>query len=293
MFRADGDGERQSDRRPERIAPADPVPKPEDAIRRDAEFGDLVEPRRNSGEMPRDGGFAESVDDARAGARGVGHRLLRRERLGGDDKQRACEIERGERLREIGAIDIGDEMRAWSFAAIGRERAAGHRGTQVRAADADIDDVGETLALRGLCRARADGARKVQHLLALAFDLTPYVDAADADGLAGEIAQRHVHGGPALRVVDGFTGKQCVTPRLDMARACERNEQLDGLARNLVPREVEEEAVDLDGEFLGAPGVAREEVAGAKRFESAGVGLQSGEGFVKAHVGWPRQVLIW
>ena len=38
---ADRDGERQADRRPDRIAPADPVPEAEDAVRPDAELGDL------------------------------------------------------------------------------------------------------------------------------------------------------------------------------------------------------------------------------------------------------------
>ena len=54
--RADRDGERQADRRPHRIAAADPVPEAEDAVGPDAELGDLLEvggdARRNGRRPP-------------------------------------------------------------------------------------------------------------------------------------------------------------------------------------------------------------------------------------------------
>ena len=65
MLGADGDGERQADARPDRIAPADPVPEAEDAARLDAEFGDLVEPGRDGGEVVDDRAFAQRVQRAR------------------------------------------------------------------------------------------------------------------------------------------------------------------------------------------------------------------------------------
>ncbi len=49
IVRADGDHQRQADRRPDRIAAADPVPEAEDAVRVDAEGGDLVERGRDRG----------------------------------------------------------------------------------------------------------------------------------------------------------------------------------------------------------------------------------------------------
>ena len=58
---ADGDDERQADRRPHGITPADPVPEAEDAIRSDAEFGDLVEPGGDGREMVRHGGLAQRI----------------------------------------------------------------------------------------------------------------------------------------------------------------------------------------------------------------------------------------
>ena len=48
---ADGDRERQADRRPDRVAAADPVPETEDAVGADAELGDLLEVGRDRGEM--------------------------------------------------------------------------------------------------------------------------------------------------------------------------------------------------------------------------------------------------
>ncbi len=116
--------ERETDRRVDGIAPADPVPEPERVLRVDAERGDLVERGRDGDEVVRDGVGARrlgSVDRARlreaspqpvAGEPRVGQGLQRRERLGCDDEQRRL----GSRSAVFCAASVGSMLemkRAW------------------------------------------------------------------------------------------------------------------------------------------------------------------------------------
>ncbi len=109
---SDCDRERQPDARPDRIAAADPIPEAEYPRRLDAELRDLVELRRDGGEMVADGGFANPLRDPGAGGRGVGHRLQSGEGLRGNDEQCPRRIEAAQRVANVRAIDVGDEMAA-------------------------------------------------------------------------------------------------------------------------------------------------------------------------------------
>ncbi len=108
----DRDRERQPDARPDRIAAADPIPEAEHARRLDAELRHLVELGRDGGEMVPDRRFADPLRDPGAGGRGVGHRLHRGEGLRRDDEQRARRIEPAQRVADVRAVDVGDEVAA-------------------------------------------------------------------------------------------------------------------------------------------------------------------------------------
>src|SRR5213075_401744 len=82
---ADRDRDRQADRRPERVAAADPIPEAERA--RDAEARGRLDVARRCDEMLFDPGPA-LADEPGTRRLGVRHRLLRRERLAGDDEER-------------------------------------------------------------------------------------------------------------------------------------------------------------------------------------------------------------
>src|ERR1700728_2697853 len=77
---------------------------------------------------------------------GIGHRLLRRKGLGSDEKQRFLRRDLFERLYDLGAVDIGNEMRFHPRYPIRPERFGNHDRTEIAAADADIDDVFDLLA---------------------------------------------------------------------------------------------------------------------------------------------------
>ena len=73
----------------------------------------------------------------------VGQRFLRRERLGTNDEQGFFGIELARGFDEIRAIDVGDEAEAQLALAVMTQRFVSHHRTEIRAADADIDDVAD------------------------------------------------------------------------------------------------------------------------------------------------------
>ncbi len=69
--------------------------------------------------------------------------------------KRPRRVERGQRVGDVGAIDIGDEMGAELGGSEGRQSAGGHGRAEVGAADADIDDIGEASPRAPQSRLRA------------------------------------------------------------------------------------------------------------------------------------------
>jgi hypothetical protein len=136
---ADGDHQAQPDRPPDRVAPADPILEREDAAAVDAEGGGAVERRGKRHELP--GRIAATHHPVARGA-GIGHRLGGGEGLRGDDDERCLGVQPVQGVVEMRAVDIRDEMAARPVD-IGGERLHRHRRAEVRAADADIDHVGD------------------------------------------------------------------------------------------------------------------------------------------------------
>ena len=88
--------DRQADGRPQGVAPADPVPEAEHVGGIDAEALDRRLVGRDGDEVAGHGPLVlELVEQPGAGAGGVGHRLLGREGLGGDDEEGALRARAG------------------------------------------------------------------------------------------------------------------------------------------------------------------------------------------------------
>ncbi|MCY1504752.1 hypothetical protein D9M68_389340 [compost metagenome] len=214
---ADGDHQRQADRGPDRVAAADPIPETEDAGLVDAEGGDLVERRRDGSEVVADGDLAELVGDEGAGGRGIGHRLDRREGLRGDDKERGFRIDELQRVGDVGAVDVGDKVKARAVME-GRESQRRHDRAKVGAADADVDDIGDLLAGGAFQRARADAVGKGAHGVEHAVDVGHHVLAVDEDRAVAAVAQRRVQHGTLLGDVDDVAAEHGVPLLLDLGR---------------------------------------------------------------------------
>ena len=145
LLRTDVDHQRQPDRRVDRVAPADPVPEPEHVGGVDPELGHPLGVGRHGDEVIADGVLAERVDQPTPRGAGVGQRLDRAERLGGDDEQRRRRIECLQRGVDVGAVDVRHEVGAQARMPEGGQRTRRHRRPEVGAADADVDDVGDAV----------------------------------------------------------------------------------------------------------------------------------------------------
>ena len=222
---SDGDRERQPDARPDRITAADPIPEAEHPRRLDAELRHLVELGRDGGEMVADSRLANALGDPGPGGRRVGHRLHRGEGLRRDDEQGARRIEPAQRVADVGAIDVGDEMAPQLRRREGRERPRSHCGPKVGSANADIDDVRHRLAQSAPHPALAHVGGEGQHLFARADHLRHDILAVDQHRLAGEIAQGGMQDGALLGDVDLLASEHGRALGLDSAGLGELDER--------------------------------------------------------------------
>ena len=118
-----------------------------------------------------------------AGRVGVGHRLQGGKGFGRNYKEGFRWIKILDRLREVGAIDIGNEPERQGSIAIVFERLVGHHRPQVGAPNADVDDVPNTLAGVAQQDATPDTVGKVGHLVQRGVDLWHHVFTVHGDRL--------------------------------------------------------------------------------------------------------------
>ncbi len=284
----DRDRQTQADRRPHRIAPADPVPEAEDAIRADAEGGDPLKMGGHGGEMVRDGGLAQGRRDPGPRGRRIGHGLLGGEGLGRDDEQGARRVERGQRVGNVRAVDVGDEMGAQLGRSEGRKGAGRHGRAEVGAADADIDHIGVKVAARAANGALAHVGREGGDFRPFGLDRRHDVFAVDPHRLAREIAQGRVEGGAILGVVDFLPGEQGLSPLFQPCGAGEIEQMAERGASQAVLGIIIEQIVEAGGEMLESLRVLGEEIDGAPGRDFDPMGLKGGEGGgdgVAIHVG--------
>jgi len=201
---------------------------------------------------------SHSARDPCARAVRVGHRLLRRERFRRDDEQRARRIEAAQRVGDIGAIDVGDEMAAQIGRRVRRQRPRRHRGSEIRAADADVDHIGHRLAQRAAHPALAHVAGEGQHPGALRGDVGHDVAPVDHHRLARQIAQGGVKHGAPLGRIDDRAGKHRVALGLHMRGARQTGQRGDRRRRHALARIVEQQIIENDGHRRESPGVGGE-----------------------------------
>ena len=144
---ADDAGQRQTDGRPQGVAPANPIPENKHIGRVDTELGYRGAVGRKRHEVPGHVlGRTGVVYKPPAGRIRVGHRLLGRERLGGDHEQGGLWIQRFQGLENMGAVDIGNKVNRHSRLCIRFQGFRDHHRPQVGSADTDIYDVGNPLS---------------------------------------------------------------------------------------------------------------------------------------------------
>jgi hypothetical protein len=106
---------------------------------------------------------------------GVCHFLECRKGFGRYDKQRFRRIEIAYRLREVRAIDIGNEPKGHISLAIVLECFMGHDRPEIGTANADVHDVANALAGVAFPRAGPHAVRELGHLVEHGMNLRNHV----------------------------------------------------------------------------------------------------------------------
>ncbi|MDV7400950.1 hypothetical protein RZS08_56560, partial [Arthrospira platensis SPKY1] len=115
---------------------------------------------------------------------------------------------------------------------VGLERLADHQGSEVRAADADIDDIGDHLAGMAAPRPAAHSLAEAAHLLEHGQDVRHDVVAVDHNGGTRAVAQSRVQDRPALGRVDLVASEHRVTAAFEVTCLCELDQERHGLGRH-------------------------------------------------------------
>ncbi len=259
---AEPEREHEPDRRPQRIAPADPVPEAEHVGRIDAEGAHRGLVGRDGDEMPGHRRLvAQPREEPVARRAGVDHGLEGGEGLRGDDEERCLRADPLEHRRQVIAVEIGDEMHRDVRPPIGLERF--HRGlrAEMRAADADIDDVPD----RGPGGAAPGAGVHALHEIAHPLELGPHrghdIAAGDRKGALGAVAQGDMKRRPPFGEIDRLAGEHAPPPALEIGGAGEREEPSPGLFVGAVLRIVEHEPVRRERISRRTARIGGEEIA--------------------------------
>ena len=262
LLRADRQHRREADRRIHRIAAADPVPELEHVGCIDAELGDLPGIGRNGDEVLGDrGGIASQlVHRPGAGRMGVGHRLQRGEGLRRDDEERVGGIQIGDGFGEVGAVHVRDEPEGQGTIAVVPQRLVGHDRPEIRPADADVDDVADSLAGVAGPGAASNPVAEIAHAIEHAMDVRDHIVPVDDDRRRCRRSQRHVQNRAILGDVDLVAAEHGVDPPTQIRFIRELAQQPHRLVGDAMLRVVEIDAGGFGRQPLAAAGIVLEQL---------------------------------
>ena len=266
---SDAQHDGKADGAPKRVASADPVPKLEHVCGIDAKIAYLFRVGRKRDEMFRDSRLVLGCFEKPFARRmSVGQRFLRRESFRRHDKKRRFRRKILQRFGDVGAVDIGNEMRVEPFLRVGFERLGHHDRTEIGAADTDVDKVGDRLARVTFPLSRADRVGECLHVLKHGVDFRHHVLAIDHDRAIGAVAQRNMEHGSVLGNVDLLSAEHFFCPAGDVAVDRQVAKQFQRLFGDAVLGKIKKEPLEFKREFLEAIRVLREEIAhlGVTRF---------------------------
>ena len=291
LRRADCQHDRQADRRPQRVAPAHPVPEFEHVCGIDAEIADTLGVGRDRDEMPGHRRLAQLGHQPCARAGGIGHGLLRGEGLGRDDEQRGRGVERGQGVGHVAAVDIGNETELKPLKLVGMQRGNGHDRAKVAAADADIDHGGDAPAggARPFAAAHrfGEGRHAGQHLVDCGHHVLP----VHPHRRIGPVAQRRVQYSAVLGGIDALAGKHSRGPAGHVRLGAEPAQQAHGLFGHPVLRIVQQQVAMPQAEARETVGLGGEQVAHVQSLDLAVVAGEGGPGGGLGNVGHEHGII--
>ena len=211
--------------------------------------------------MAGDVRFAGFAQKPGAGGAGVGDGFLGGKGFRRNHKQRGFGAHLIEHVAQLGAVHGGNKVHVQPRRAVGRERRTHHQRPQIRAADADIDHVGNHLAGIAQPLAAAHRAGEVAHLREHRAHFGHHVFAVHHYRRVRQIAQRGVQRGTVFAAVDFFAGKHRGDFFRQTAFLGQRHQIVHHAVGNAVFRIIEPDAAGFQPVALGAAGVLAEQIA--------------------------------
>ena len=275
VLHAQIDHDRQADRRPQRIAPANPIPELEHVGGIDAELAHPFGIGRNRDEVPRHCCLIAQFPH-QPGTRGVGvgHGFLSGEGLGSNDEQGAFRVAVGQHMADMGAIDIGDEVHAQGRITIGFERLADHLRAKIGPPDTDVDHVADALAGMAAPLAPANLVGKLAHVLQHRVYLRHHILAIDEDRPVAAIAQGDMQHRAALGVVDHLAAEQARGPFRHLSLIGQLGEQAQCFVCNTMLGKIHQQVAKVPGEPSKARRISGKQVAQMQIGDRGVMGVQ-------------------
>ena len=262
VFFAEIQHNRQADGRPQAVSSADPVPKFKHIGGIDTEFGNGFLVGRYSNEVFGHGAFiACMIQEPFTRGQGVGEGFLGGEGFGGDDEQRGFRVDFGQYVAQLGAVHVGDEVHVQTRMAERLERGTHHQRAEVRAADTDVDDIGNDLIGIAQPAAAADFMREFAHALQDMVDLRHDILAIHDDGGIGAVAQGNVEYGAVFCRIDFFAVEHLLHPLRHACFTRQLEQKRHGFVVDTVFRIIQSQAANLQPVALGTFGILLEHFA--------------------------------
>ena len=172
---ANGQHNTQTDRTPETVTTANPVPEAEHVFLGDTELrhGSFVraESHKMLGDMRLVLGY---IQEPVTRCHGVSDRFDRCEGLASNDEERRFGIAETKCFSHVRAINVGNKVHLKITLRVRAQCFTDHNGAQVRTANTDVDDRLDRLARVSLPFSRAHRIRKSMHVLEFRLD---FIDA--------------------------------------------------------------------------------------------------------------------
>ncbi|CCK16170.1 hypothetical protein BN136_2180 [Cronobacter universalis NCTC 9529] len=257
---AHGQNDRETNRRPEGVTAADPVPELKHVRGIDAEIADRFRVGGERREVLRHmlfvtGGFQEPV----ARAVGVGHGFLSGEGFGRHQEQGAFRVHLFQHFGDVGAIDVGDKVHV-EVIFVRAQGFGHHERAEVRAADTDVHHVSDRLAGIAFPFAGDNGFGEFFHLLQHGVHFRHHIFAVHQDRRIAAVAQRDVQHGAVFGAVDLLAGEHGFNGARQIGLFCQIQQFAERFFRDAVFRVVHQHLiVEGGGEFTEAVSVFGEE----------------------------------
>ncbi len=174
-------------------------------------------------------------------------------------------------LDKINSVHVRYEAERQGSIAVMLQRFVSHHRTEVRTADADVNDVSDSFAGVAFPRTAANTVGEIRHFIEHAMDLGHDVFAVHQNGRVLRRTQSHVQNGAVFRDIDFVTTKHGLQPFAQAALMRQTQQQLEGLIGNAVLGIVQKQAGGFRGEAGAAFGVVGEQFPQVKFFNLSGV----------------------